>query len=80
MAAATNFEIGDAKVREKRDDQGPRAGGRRAHAPVVLPLDVNHPPERGKHAFVHHLRQGRVREDGLHEVVLDQLGRSCRSV
>src|SRR4051812_15338706 len=38
------------------------------------PLNVNHPPECGEDAFVHHLRKRRVREDGLDEIGFDQLG------
>ncbi len=35
---------------------------------------MDHSPKCGEHALVHHFRQGRVREDGLNEIVLDQLG------
>src|ERR1051325_9164596 len=35
--------------------------------------DVDHPPEGVKHRLVHHLGQGRVREDGLHQLVLGGL-------
>jgi hypothetical protein len=33
--------------------------------------DVDDTPERGEDAFVHHLAQRRVREDGLDEVGFD---------
>src|SRR5215207_1630502 len=36
--------------------------------------DVDHAPEGGEHAFMHHLAQGRMREDRLDEVRLNQLG------
>ena len=41
--------------------------------PISL-LDVDHTPERGEDAFVHHLRKRRVREDRLDEIGLDELG------
>ena len=43
-------------------------------SPIGIASDVNDPAECGEHAFVHHLAQCRVREDGLDEVRLDQLG------
>src|SRR3954454_18867552 len=36
--------------------------------------NVQDPPVGGKHGLVHHFAQGRVREDCLDEVLVDQLG------
>src|SRR5690348_6037238 len=71
IAAATNF-----------DTAMPRLARRATTSVRVLAVglligprsDVDHAPKRGEHAFVHHLRKRRVREDRLDEVGLDQLG------
>src|SRR3546814_18878564 len=41
---------------------------------VRIHSNVQRPPERRQHAFVHRLAERRMREDGADEIILDQFG------
>jgi len=67
-------------------DLSPRAGRGEDRASFAPPSHIQHPPIRIQHGFLHHLRQRRMREHGVHQlffgglqihrhhVALDQLG------